>query len=178
VLERFRSREGDGFTVAVNATTRPPREGEVEGVDYYFVSKERFAAMVRDGDLLEHATVYGQEKGVPRAPVKELLEAGRTVILRTDIQGARYIKSLVPATLTIFIAPPSAEELEERLRARDTDTPEQVRIRLETARSEMAAAGEFDHIVVNDDLEECLDQIEQIIGTERARQDHQPVVLP
>jgi guanylate kinase len=178
VLDRFRSREDDRFAVAVNATTRPPRDGEVEGVDYYFVSIERFAEMVRDGELLEHATVYGQEKGVPKAPVKELLDRGRTVILRTDIQGARYIKSLVPATLTIFIAPPNAEELEQRLRARDTDTAEQVRIRLDTARAEMAAADEFDHIVVNDDLEECVSSIEQIVEAERTREDRLPVVLP
>jgi guanylate kinase len=178
VLERFRGRSAEGYEVAVNATTRARRDGEVEGVDYYFVSKERFAQMVRDGELLEHAVVYGQEKGVTAGPIKDLLARGQTVVLRTDIQGARYIKTLVPATLTIFIGAPSNEELEHRLRSRDTETPDELRVRLETARTEMAAAGEFDYTVVNDDLDRCVAEVESIIGQERARSGRPETVLP
>ena len=177
VLDRFRALPGERYAIAVNATTRSPRQSELDGVDYYFVTRDEFARMVRDDELLEHAVVYGQEKGVPRGPVKELLASGRTVLLRTDIQGARYIKGAVPGALTIFIAPPDPAELEQRLRGRDTDTPEQVRIRLETARDEMAAADEFDHIVVNDDLDACVARVDAIIKEEQAREGRAAVVL-
>jgi guanylate kinase len=175
VLDRFRTLKGDRYAVAVNATTRPPRAAEQEGVDYFFVSKEEFSRMVAEGEMLEHAVVYGQDKGVPKGPVRELLQAGRTVLLRTDIQGARFIKATVPGAVTIFIAPPSNEELEFRLRNRDTDTQAQVALRLETARREMAAAGEFDYVVVNDDLERCVAEVEEIIGSEAARPGAEPV---
>jgi guanylate kinase len=178
VLDRFRSLSGDRYAVAVNATTRLPRPSEVAGVDYYFVSKGEFARMISAGELLEHAIVYGQEKGVPKAPIKELLDTGRTVLLRTDIQGARYIKGLVPGALTIFIAPPNAYELEQRLRSRDSDSPEQVSIRLQTARSEIDAAGEFDHVVVNDDLDDCVARVDEIIRKEQARESRRVIVLP
>lgn len=178
MLDCFRALPGDRYAVAVNATTRPPRPSEVEGVDYYFVGKDEFARMVREGELLEHAIVYGQEKGVPKAPIKKLLDSGRTVLLRTDIQGARYIKNLVPEALTIFIAPPNANELEQRLRSRDSDTPEQMRIRLQTAHSEMNAAPEFGHVVVNDDLDACVVRVDEIIRNEQAREGRQAVVLP
>jgi guanylate kinase len=162
----------------VNATTRPPRPTEADGVDYYFVSSQEFARMVREGEMLEHAVVYGQEKGVPRGPVKDLLASGRTVLLRTDVQGARYIKKAVPGAVTIFIAPPGSAELEQRLRGRDTDSPEQVRIRLDTARAEMAAAGEFDHTVVNDDLDACVADVEEIIRREQAVPGREALALP
>lgn len=162
----------------MNATTRPPRPSEAEGVDYYFVTGEEFARMVRDGEMLEHAVVYGQEKGVPRAPVRELLASGRTVLLRTDIQGARFIKNAVPVAVTIFIAPPDSAELEQRLRGRDTDSAEQVRIRLDTARAEMATAAEFDHTVINDDLDECVADVEEIIRREQAKPGRKALTLP
>jgi guanylate kinase len=146
-------------------------------VDYYFVTRDQFARMVQDNELLEHAVVYGQDKGVPRKAVKELLDRGRTVLLRTDIQGARYIKSHVPGALTIFIAPPSEEELKYRLRSRGGDAPEQVNIRLETAQAEMQAANEFDYVVVNDDLHACVARVQQIIAKERAREDRQPLEI-
>ena len=176
MLDRFRAIPG--YAVAVNATTRPPRALEVEGVDYYFVSKDEFARMISDDELLEHAIVYGQEKGVPKAPVKRLLDTGQTVLLRTDIQGARYIRDLVPGVLTVFVAPPDADALEQRLRSRDSDTPEQVNIRLKTARSEMDAAREFDHVVVNDDLDACVAHVVEIIQKEQAREGRRAVALP
>lgn len=177
LLAALRQMPDRPYAFAVNATTRPPRPGEREGVDYHFVSKEKFATMVKDGELLEHATVYGQEKGVLRDQVRKLLESGRDVLLRTDIQGARYIKKLVPGAVTIFIAPPSMEELERRMTERGGDSEEQVRIRLQTARQEMDSAPEFDHTVVNDDIEEALAQIEEVVERERARPGRKPTTV-
>lgn len=174
VLRALKARPHSRYAVGVNATTRPPRPGEREGIDYYFVSSDQFARMVRDGELLEHAVVYGQDKGVPREPVRKLLESGKHVLLRTDIQGARYIKATVPGTLTIFIAPPSPAELEQRLRGRGDDSPEQVALRLETARHELESAGEFDYVVVNDDLDRCVSAIEEIIEQESRRPGRMP----
>jgi guanylate kinase len=127
--------------------------------------------------MLEHAMVYGQEKGVPKAAVRKLLESGRDALMRTDNQGARYIKSIAPGTVTIFIAPPSDSELETRLRTRGGDSDEQVAIRLATAREEMAEAAQFDYTVVNHDLVEAAAEIERIIAEERARPDRQPIEI-
>lgn len=176
VLNEFRGR--DGCAIAVNATTRPARPSEREGVDYYFVSKQEFQRMVREGELLEHAVVYGQDKGVPKQPIRRLLADGCDALLRTDVQGARYIKSVVPGAITVFISPPSDEELERRLLARGGDTPEQVRIRLDTAKKEIEAAGEFDYVVVNDDLEHAVGEVESIIAREKGREGRPPVVIP
>lgn len=176
VLNVLRER-GSPYHFTVTATTRAPRAGERHGVDYYFVSRDEFEAMVRNGELIEHATVYGQEKGVPKAPIREALAAGKDVIMRTDIQGARHIRSIVPGTVTIFVAPPSLEELERRLRDRSADSEEQMAVRLKTASHEIDAAGEFDHIVVNDDLNRCADEIEAILERERTRDDRSTVDL-
>ena len=139
------------------------------------MSKEQFQRLVGDGEMLEHAMVYGQEKGVPKDGVRKLLQSGRDAIMRTDNQGARYIKGIAPGTVTIFVAPPSDAELEKRLRTRGGDSEEQVAIRLETARKEMAEASEFDYTVVNDDLVEAAAEIERIIAEERVRPGRKPI---
>jgi len=169
VLARLRSL-GRPYHYAVTATTRPPRPGEEHGVDYQFVSQDEWRRMLAADEFLEHALVYGQEKGVPRAPVREALAQGKDVILRTDIQGARTIKSRAPGALTIFVAAPSPRELERRLRERGGDTQEQMEVRLREAEEEMAVAGAFDYTVVNDDLERCTEEVEEIIAKERARE--------
>lgn len=161
----------------VTATTRAPREGERDGVDYYFVTRQEFERMVRDGELLEHAMVYGQEKGVPKAPIRTALAAGNDVLMRTDVQGARYIKSVVPGAITVFVTVPSAEELERRLRGRGADTDEQMAVRLKTATEEMESTNEFDYVVVNDDLDRALDELDEILERERGREGRQPVVV-
>jgi guanylate kinase len=177
LLDEMKRLPGRPYAFAITATTRPPRPAERDGVDYHFVSREQFQRMVDNGDLLEHAIVYGQEKGLPKAQVREQLESGHDVLLRTDVQGARYIKSVVPGAVTIFIAPPSDMELERRLRARGGDTDEQVRLRLETARQEVAQARDFDHLVVNDDLEKSVAEIERIIAEERSRPGGAPIEI-
>jgi guanylate kinase len=126
---------------------------------------------------LEHATVYAHRYGVPKPPIREALAAANDVLMRTDVQGARYIKSVCPAALTIFVLPPSGQELEWRLRSRATDTPKQLKLRLRTARDELAAADEFDRTVVNDDLNACVDEIERILAAERSRKGREPVSL-
>jgi len=154
---------------AITATTRPPRPGERDGVDYFFVSPDEFKRMERDGELLEHALVYGDHKGVPKAPVREALARGQDVLMRTDVQGARHIKSVVPGAVTIFVTAPSLEELTRRLLERGADSKEQAELRLRTATSEMACADEFDYTVVNDDLDRCLAEVREIIERERRR---------
>jgi guanylate kinase len=168
-------RNNPRYHITVTATTRAPREGEAHGVDYYFVSPEEFAAMVGEGELLEHAMVYGQEKGVPKAPIREALAAAKDVLMRTDIQGARYIRSAVPAAVTIFVTAPSREELERRLRERATDSLEQLAVRLQTATAEMDAADEFDYVVINDDLDRAVAEVEEILDRERTREGREGV---
>jgi len=142
--------------VSVSATTREPRPGEVHGESYYFVSNEEFDQMIRNGELLEHAVVHGQNRyGTPREPVEAALESGKQVILEIDLQGARQIRQSMPTANLIFIAPPNWKELERRLATRGTESPEQIAIRLLTAEKEMAAQGEFDHVVINHEVAQC-----------------------
>lgn len=166
-----------GLSFAPTTTTRAPRGNEREGVDYYFVSKAEFARMVADGELLEHAIVYGQEKGVTRAAVRKLLDAGDDVLLRVDVQGARFIKSIIPGAVTIFVTAPSKDDLRNRLNERATEAPDEINLRLQTAESELAAKSEFDYVVVNDDLGRAVAEVEEIIARERRRKDRQPVKL-
>ncbi|MEX0683855.1 MAG: guanylate kinase [Dehalococcoidia bacterium] len=177
LIDRVKSLPGSAFGFATTATTRPQRATELDGRDYHFVSRKEFEQMVRDGEMLEHAVVYGDLKGVPSRSVREVLAQGKDAILRTDIQGARTLKSLIPGALVIFIAPPSREEMENRLRSRGGDTTEQVELRLKTAAEEMDVAGEFDYVVVNDDLDRAAAEIAQIVTTERRRPDRPPVEL-
>ena len=169
------SRQGSTIGFAVTATTRAPRQGETDGRDYHFVSDAEFERMILDGEMLEHAIVYGQHKGVPISSVRLVLHQGKDVLLRTDVQGARFIKAQVPGVLTIFVAPPSREEMERRLRERDSDTESQVALRLKTASEEMEVSAEFDHTVVNDDVERAAAEIEAIIARERERPGRQPL---
>ena len=162
---------------AITATTRSPREGETDGVDYYFYSVPQFQAMIEAGDLLEHALVYGDWKGVPVGPVRAALNAEKDVLMRTDVQGARHIKSVVPGTITIFVSPPSIDELHRRLNQRAADSDAQAALRLKIADEEMAAAGEFDFTVVNDDLDACVAEIGEILERERANPDRKAVAV-
>lgn len=144
---------------SVSVTTRPRRPREVEGVDRYFVDDAAFNRMVAEGQLLEHASYAGFRYGTPRQPVEEKLSAGVPVLLEIELQGARQVRAAKPDALLVFLSPPSWPELERRLRGRGTEDPEAVRLRLKRAREEMAAATEFDHVLVNSSVVEVADEL-------------------
>jgi guanylate kinase len=165
------ARRGQRFHRVITCTTRPPRDGERDGVDYYFVSDAEFDRMIADQGLLEHAVVYGHRSGVPREQVSEKLREGLDVYARTDVQGAASIKSLVPQAVTVFIAPSSLEELEERIRSRGSDDEVRIQRRLRTARDEMTRRSEFDYVIVNEPgrLEATVDRLAEILDVERLK---------
>ncbi|GAA2381267.1 MULTISPECIES: guanylate kinase [Gordonia] len=150
---------------SVSATTRDPRPGEVDGHDYHFVSREKFDSMIENGELLEWADIHGglQRSGTPAAPVREALESGSPVLLEVDLVGCRNVVTAMPEATTVFLAPPSWETLVERLTGRGTESQEVIDRRLETARSEMAAREEFQHVVVNDDVDAAAEQLVNLL---------------
>jgi len=153
--------------LSVSVTTRAPRPGEVDGVDYHFVSRERFQELIDEDQLLEWAEYAGQRYGTPRGPVQEAVAAGRIVVLDIELQGALQVKEHDPDALLVFLVPPSFEELERRLRARDTESEAVLQRRLARAREELSAAHRFDVVVVNDDLDRCVEDV--LAAIERAR---------
>jgi guanylate kinase len=151
-----------GLELAVSATTRPPRPGEVDGRDYHFLSPEEFERRVQAGDFVEHAVYAGNRYGTLRS---ELERPARGIVLEIDLQGARQVRETLPEAMQVFIAPPSLEALEERLRQRASDEPEQIRNRLAVAPQELAAQEEFSHVVVNDDLGQAIQELERLAAT-------------
>jgi len=153
--------------VSVSHTTRPMREGEKDGINYHFVSRDEFEAMIARGDFLEHADVFGNYYGTSQVWVREMLARGRDVILEIDWQGAAQVRRLVPECISVFIVPPSAEVLRDRLVGRGTDAPEVVVRRLTEAREECRHAAEFDYLVVNDDFHDALGDLLAIVRSQR-----------
>lgn len=151
--------------VSISATTRAPRAGEVEGRDYFFLPKERFAELVDTGGLLEWAEVHGNRYGTPRDAVEQKIAEGRQVILEIDPQGASQVKRMRPDSILIFIKPPSMDELRRRLEGRGSETPEQVELRLRTARTEMEFAGIYDFVIQNDDVSRAADELAAVIDS-------------
>lgn len=150
--------------ISVSATTRQPRAGEINGEHYYFVSHEEFDRMIDAGEMLEYAIVHGANKyGTPRGPVQEAIAKGKQVILEIDIQGARQVKQAMPEAQLIFIAPPSWQELTRRLASRATESEAEQAKRLETARLELDSQGEFDHVVVNDEVAVCAAKVVELM---------------
>ena len=151
--------------LSVSMTTREPRPGEVDGLHYHFVTPERFDEMASRGELLEWAVVHGCNRyGTPRRPVIERLEAGEPALLEIDLQGARQVRQSMPDARFVFLAPPSWDELVRRLVGRGTEGEEERERRLATARVELAAESEFDHVVVNDDVHRATDEIVGLMG--------------
>jgi guanylate kinase len=151
--------------LSVSATTRRPRPGERDGVDYYFLRDAKFDRLLAEGAFVEHASYSGNRYGTLRSELDRRLERGAPVVLEIEVQGARQVREALPDALTVFIAPPSLEVLRERLVARGTDTPEQVESRLETAAGELQSRGEFGYVVVNDTLAQAIDQLVEIVRT-------------
>ena len=158
----------DRFVFSTSATTRAPRQGEKDGVDYSFVSEGDFEAMIDAGDLVEWATVHGRSYGTPRATLEAAASRGEHVVLDIDVQGARQIRDSVPDARLIFVLPPSVAVLMKRLTGRGTEGTREVELRLRSALDELRAASEFDHLVVNDDLDRCVEEIEELVTGKQA----------
>ncbi|MHB1356667.1 MAG: guanylate kinase [Anaerolineae bacterium] len=177
VIKQLRRDSDVKFVVTV--TSRDRRPGEVEGEDYYFVSQNEFERMIEAGEMLEHALVYHQYKGIERIRIRQALSAGVDVIMRLDVQGAATVKRLIPQCQTIFIAPPSRAILLHRLAERGSDSPAQVQQRMVTALVELERAQEFDYVVVNqqDRLDETVRTVQAIILAAKCRTGRQPIVV-
>lgn len=172
-------RRPDSFYFVVTATTRPPRDEEVHGVDYYFVSHNEFARMIEDDELLEHAIVYNDYKGIPKRHIREALASGRDVILRVDVQGANTVKRIVSNSISVFLTARTEEGLVNRLQRRKQDTAEGMALRTATARQEMKRMEEFDYCVVNPEghPEVAVERILNIIDAAHCRMKQEPVTL-
>ncbi|WP_417520545.1 guanylate kinase [Marinobacter sp.] len=155
--------------VSVSHTTRPMREGEKDGINYHFVSRDEFEAMIGRGDFLEHADVFGNYYGTSQVWVREMVASGRDVILEIDWQGAAQVRRLIPECVSIFIVPPSYEILRDRLVGRGTDATEVMERRLSEARKECEHVGEFDYLVVNDGFQDALTDLLAIVRSQRLR---------
>ncbi|WP_346869533.1 guanylate kinase [Clostridium sp. UBA5119] len=161
--------EKNPIWISTSCTTRKPREGEVEGVNYFFIERDEFLNRIDKEDFLEYAEVYGNFYGTPKSEVLKMLEEGKDVILEIDIQGALKIKSSYPKGIFIFIMPPSMEELRNRITNRGSETPESLKTRMECAYDEISFASKYDYAVVNDEVEDAVKKIESIIVAEKCR---------
>ncbi|MBM4460370.1 MAG: guanylate kinase [Chloroflexi bacterium] len=177
-IQRMKER-GYPCHFVVTATTRPRRPTETDGVDYHFIAEPVFARMIADGELLEHALVYGQYKGIPKAGVRTALASGLDAVMRVDVQGAATVCQLVPQAVTIFLTAESEEALIERLRRRRTEDEAQLKRRIETARAELRRVHEFRYRIVNREcsLDDTVDQVIAIMHAEKNRVDWEPVSL-
>ena len=171
VVKELIKRNPDEFWVSVSATSRLPREGEQEGVDYYYLSKEEFEEKINEGFFIEYTNYAGNYYGTPKKYIREKLDKGKDVILIIEIEGASNIKKLVPEALMIFIMPPSLKELVRRLKKRGTETDEKIIKRFNTAYKEINEVTKYNYVVVNDILEDAVEKVESIIKAEKCRVD-------
>jgi guanylate kinase len=167
LISRLLDRVPD-LELSVSATTRAPREGEVDGRDYHFLDPAEFDRRVAEGDFLEHATYSGNRYGTLRSEVEKRLQTGKSVVLEIELQGARQVRERRPESVRVFIAPPDAAALRRRLEGRGTDDPEAIERRMRTAREELAAEDEFKHVVVNDEIERAASELDGIVRGELA----------
>jgi guanylate kinase len=172
VVRGLLGRDPQQLVYSVSATTRPPREGEIDGVHYRFVGDEEFDRMIQGGELLEWAEIVGHRSGTPRRFVEDRLAEGRDVLLEVDVKGAEQVRELMPEALLVFLLPPSFDELERRLRGRGSESEERLRERLDTARWELQQEPWFDERVVNDDVDRAVNEVAAIIeGSRSSRSD-------
>ena len=178
VMKRMQE-QGLPFHFVVTTTTRPKRVNEEHGRDYWFVSKEEFARMIEHNELIEYAVVYGDYKGIPKAQVRAALASGKDVVMRLDVQGAETVRKLAPDALLIFVTTENEEELVRRLQQRQTETPEELALRIATARKELQRIEAFDYVIVNRDfhLDETVYSIRAIIDAEHHRVNQRKVSL-
>ncbi len=174
-LSRALLKKDSGISMSVSATTRPMRPGETEGEDYFFVDQEQFDAMAEAGEFLEHATVFENSYGTPKGPVEAALNEGRDVLFDVDWQGTQQLaRNAGKDLVSVFILPPSVEEIERRLHTRAQDSDEVVRTRMAKATSEMSHWAEYDYIIVNEDVEISVARVEAILAAERLKRERQP----
>ena len=170
ILKRFPMQ----YALSVSATTRKMREGEKEGISYFFKTKDEFEKLIENDELLEYASYCGNYYGTPRAYVNENLSKGKSVFLEIEMQGALDVKSRFPDTFLIFLVPPSIPELIKRLRQRGTETGESIRARMEQAQKEILVTGRYEHILINDTLDECVDTVHKVVWTGTSEYDVPP----
>ena len=178
VVRRLQSLRPD-LHMVVTATDRAPRPGERDGVDYHFLTTREFERMIADGELVEHAVVYGQYKGIPKQQIRDKLAMNTDVILRLDVQGAATVRKMMPDAAFVFVAAESEAALARRLASRGTETPEELAGRIQTAREEMARVGEFDYVVINEDggLDAAAHRLAAVVDAERTRRGRRRVAL-
>ena len=172
IMKELIARYPEEYALSISATTRGPREGEQDGREYFFKTKEEFLTMIEHDELLEHAQYVENYYGTPKAYVEEQLEANKNVILEIEIQGALKIKEQFPQTLLLFVTPPSAQILKERLPGRGTETEEVIDSRLARAIEEADGCEVYDYLVINDELDEAVEHVHQIIRSEHQRMQH------
>lgn len=164
IMEKF-----DNYALSISATTRAPREGEVNGREYFFKTVDEFEKMIAQEELIEYAKYVSNYYGTPKAYILEQLEAGKDVILEIEIQGALKVREKFPDTLLLFVTPPSAKELEHRLTMRGTETPEVIASRMARACEEAEFMDHYDYLVINDDLDACVEELHELIQREHQR---------
>lgn len=169
LLEKY-----DQYALSISATTRPPRAGEQDGREYFFKSRPEFEALIRQGQLIEYAEYVGNYYGTPRAYVEEQLESGKDVILEIEIQGALKVKEIFADALLLFVSPPSAQELEQRLKTRGTEDEKLIQSRLRRAGEEAEGVDTYDYLLINDDLEACVDVMHGVIQSEHCKISRNP----
>lgn len=169
IMKELLAKYEQNYALSISATTRAPRPGEKDGVEYFFKSREEFEQMIAAGELIEYAQYVGNYYGTPKAYVGKQLEAGRDVILEIEIQGALKVREQFPDALLLFVTPPSADELKKRLIGRGTESMEVIENRLARALEEAEGLEEYDYLVVNDVLEECVEEVHEIIRNEHYR---------
>ena len=164
LLEKY-----ENYALSISVTTRKPREGERDGIEYFFRTREEVEAMIQEDQLLEHAEYVGNYYGTPRFYVEDMLSQGKNVILEIEIQGAMKIKEKIPEAVLVFVTPPTIEELRSRLTGRGTETADVIASRLRRAAEESEGMNNYDYILINDQVEDCVDQLHQINLSERCR---------
>ena len=169
IMKELLTRYPDTYALSISATTRSPREGEVDGREYFFVSKDEFEKMIAKGELIEYAKYVENYYGTPRDYVEKKLDEGKDVILEIEIQGALNVKKLFPDTLLLFVTPPGAEELKKRLVGRGTETMDVIESRMNRACEEAEGMEKYDYLIINDNLEDCVEEMHSIIRCEHRR---------
>lgn len=167
IMKNLMDKYGDDYALSISATTRDPRPGEVNGKDYFYVSKQEFEQMIKEDKLIEYAQYVGNYYGTPKAYVEEQLNSGKSVILEIEIQGALKVKQKFPDTKLLFVTAPSAKQLKNRLVGRGTETSEVIEARLKRACEESQGIEQYDYLVINDQLDECVNRVHKILQSEK-----------